>query len=217
MTEQTLVAQIRDGKGKEDARRLRRNGMIPAVVYGHHDEPVHIFLNPQELTKVLRRGAGDRTLIDLTIEGGKGRPQKTRVILKDKQMDTLKGMLLHVDLYRIAMDEELSLSIPIHIVGKAEGVEKGGIVDQILRELEIRCLPSDIPPPIEVDVTSLEIGDAIHVRDLKVAKATILTDPDQAIVAVAAPTVFEEAAPEEVEAAEEGMEVTEEAPEEEAE
>jgi len=216
MTEQTLIAQVRDGKGKEDARRLRRNGMIPAVVYGHHDEPLHISLNPQELTKVLRRGAGDRTLIDLTIEGGKGRPQKTRVILKDRQMDTLKGRLLHVDLYRIAMDEELSLSIPIHIVGKAEGVEKGGIIDQILREIELRCLPSDIPPPIEVDVTPLDIGDAIHVRDLKVVKATILTDPDQAIVAVAAPTVLEEAAPEEVEAAEEEVEVTEEAPEEEA-
>jgi len=197
MEERGLVAQFRIGKGKKEARRLRRQGLIPAIVYRHHEAPIPISLNPHDLTKVLRGGAGERTLINLTIEGLEDGPITKKVILKDKQTDPLKNLWLHADLYGIAMDEEISVDVPIYVVGKAAGVEKGGVLEQILREIEVKCLPANIPPKIELDVSSIEIGDAIHVADIQLERAKILTDPEQAVVTVVPPTVLEEAVAEE--------------------
>ncbi|RLB05528.1 MAG: 50S ribosomal protein L25 [Deltaproteobacteria bacterium] len=197
MEERLLVAQFRKGRGKEEARRLRRQGLIPAIVYGHKEAPIPITLNPQELARVLRGNSGERTLINLTIEGLNDGPITRTVILKEKQIDPLKRTLLHADLYSIAMDEEIYVDVPIHIVGKAIGVEKGGVLEQILREIELKCLPTDIPPSIEVDVTHLDIGDAVHVGDIKLEKVKILTDPELAVVTVVPPTVVKEAVAEE--------------------
>ncbi|MBW2039804.1 MAG: 50S ribosomal protein L25/general stress protein Ctc [Deltaproteobacteria bacterium] len=197
MEEGVLVAQFRTGRGKEQARRLRRQGLIPAIVYGHRVAPIPIILNAQYLAKVLRGEAGDRTLINLTIEGLGDGPISKTVILKEKQIDPLKRTLLHVDLYSIAMDEEVYVDVPIHIVGKAAGVEKGGVLEQILREIEVKCLPTDIPPRIEVDISCLDIGDVFHVEDIKLEKVKILADPEQAVVTVAPPAVLEEAVAEE--------------------
>jgi large subunit ribosomal protein L25 len=218
MEKRSLAAQWREGKGKEEARRLRHQGLIPAVVYGQRQETIPVTLNPQELAKVLHGGAGERTLINLTIEGLKDGPITKTVILKEKQIDPLKRTWLHVDLYTIAMDEEISVGIPVRIVGKAPGVTvQGGILEQVLREIEVKCLPSDIPSSIDVDVSALEIGDSIHVAEITLEKAKILADPGQTVVTVVAPKEEVVAAVEEVaegEVAEEAAEEKEEAEEE---
>lgn len=192
MEERTLVVQWRTGKGKEEARRLRNQGLIPAVVYGQREEAIPVTLNPQELSKVLRGGAGERTLINLTIEGLQDGPLTKTVILKEKQIDPLKRTLLHVDLYTIAMDEEIYVDVPIHIVGKSPGVEQGGVLEQVLREIEVKCLPGDIPSRIDVDVSALDVGDSIHVGDITLEKAKIQVDPEHTLVTVVPPTVYEE-------------------------
>jgi large subunit ribosomal protein L25 len=204
MENRSLAVQVRTDKGKEAARKLRHQGLVPAVVYGHREEPIHITLNPQELSRVLKGGAGERALINLTIEGSSQGPITKTVILKDKQLDPLKRTLVHADLYAIAMDEEIHVNVPIHIIGKAVGAAKGGLIEHILREIEIKCFPADIPPRIEVDVTSLDIGDSIHVADISLEKAKIMTDVGQTIVTLVPP------AKEEVVAVAEVAEVVEE-------
>jgi large subunit ribosomal protein L25 len=206
----SLAAQWREGKGKEDARRLRNQGLIPAVVYGQRAETIPVTLNPQELAKVLHEGAGERTLINLTIEGLKDGPITKTVILKEKQIDPLKRTWLHVDLYSIAMDEAINVNIPVRIVGKAAGVAQGGIVEQILREIEVKCLPTDIPSSIDVDVSPLEIGHSIHVAEITLEKAKILADPGQTIVTIVPPKEEAVAAVEEVVAEEAEVEAGEE-------
>jgi large subunit ribosomal protein L25 len=217
MEKRSLAAQWREGKGKEDARRLRNQGLIPAVVYGQRAETIPVCLNPQELAKVLHGGAGERTLINLSIEGLEDGPITKTVILKEKQIDPLKRTLLHVDLYTIAMDEEINVGIPVRLVGKAAGVAQGGILEQVLREIEVKCLPADIPPSIDVDVSALNIGDSLHVADITLEKAKILADPGQTVVTIVPPkeevvAAVEEVAAEEAEAeaAEEKEEVEEE-------
>jgi large subunit ribosomal protein L25 len=187
MENRSLAVQIRTDTGKEAARRLRHQGLIPAVVYGHREEPIHITINPQELGKVLKGGAGERALINLTIEGEASGPITKTVILKDKQLDPIKRTLIHADLYAIAMDEEIHVNVPIHIVGKAAGAANGGLIEHILREIEIKCFPGDIPPRIDVDVTALNIGDSIHVADISLEKAKIVTDVGQTIVTLVPP------------------------------
>jgi large subunit ribosomal protein L25 len=205
MENRSLAVHVRTGKGKEAARKLRHQGLIPAVVYGQREEPIHITLNPQELAKVLHSGAGERTLINLTIEGSQHGPITKTVILKEKQIDPLKRTLVHADLYAIAMDAEIHVDVPVHIVGKAIGAAKGGMIEHILREIEVKCLPGDIPARIDVDVSSLDIGDSIHVADITLEKAKILADPGQTIVTVVPPVKEEVVAVEEVaEVAEEG-------------
>jgi large subunit ribosomal protein L25 len=221
MKDKSLAVRLRTGKGKEEARRLRNQGLIPAVVYGQREEAIPVTLNPQQLTKALRGGAGERSLINLTIEGLQDGPVTKTVILKEKQIDPLKRTLLHVDLYTVAMDEKIHVAIPVHLVGKSVGVELGGVLEQVLREIEVECLPGDIPPSIDVDVSALDIGDSIHVADITLEKAKILVDPDQTLVTVVPPTVYEEPVVEEevveIEAAEEEKEEKEEAAEEESE
>jgi large subunit ribosomal protein L25 len=187
MEKVSLAAQWREGKGKEDARRLRNQGLIPAVVYGQRAETIPVTLNPQELAKVLHGGAGERTLINLTIEGLKDGPITKTVILKEKQIDPMKRTWLHVDLYSIAMDEAINVNIPVRLVGKAAGLAQGGIVEQILREIEVKCLPTDIPAGIDVDISALEIGHSIHVAEITIEKAKIQADPGQTIVTVVPP------------------------------
>jgi len=187
MENRPLAVQMRTDTGKEAARKLRHQGLIPAVVYGHREEPIHITLNPLELGKVLKGGAGERALINLTIEGAASGPITKTVILKDKQLDPIKRTMIHADLYAIAMDEEIHVNVPIHIVGKAIGAANGGLIEHILREIEIKCFPGDIPPRIDVNVTALNIGDSIHVADISLEKAKIVTDVGQTIVTLVPP------------------------------
>ncbi len=201
MERRELEVFYRAETGKGPARRLRRHGMVPAIFYGPREEPIPLAVRLSDLRKILSQPGTRRSFLTLVIKGMDGAEVQKLAILKEVQRDTLKDVLLHVDFQGIAMEEEIYMEVPIHVVGKAKGVEKGGVLEVNLREIEVKCLPEKLPSRIDVDVSDLDIGDAIHVGDLTIEGVKILTDPDQAIVTVVPPTVEEEAA-EEAEAVE---------------
>jgi large subunit ribosomal protein L25 len=211
-----LVAEVRDATGKGVARRLRAAGRIPAVVYGKGAESKAISIDPSALQRLLQSGgAGMNTLIELSVDG------TTRTVLvKELQREPVRGRPLHTDFYLVDLDQTVEVSVPIHLVGRAPGVELGGILDHPLREIELECLPRAIPEGVEVDVSALQVGDSIHVRDLELPEgASVRTDENLAVASVVAPVVVEEPVveePEEGEEAEEGeaVEGAEAAPEE---
>lgn len=201
MTEMGLAAELREGVGKGRARKIRGSGKIPAVLYGRGKPTVSITLDPRALERLLQTSeAGLNTLIDLRLPS-EGRADEKVVLVKEMQRDPVRGSLLHVDLYEVDLTQIVAVSIPVHLRGKPKGVEMGGVLDHPMRELEIECLPRAIPDGIEVDVSQLEIGDGIHVRDLSLPKGVELrSDPDLSVAHVSAPAV--EATAPEVEGAE---------------
>ena len=201
MERRQLEAIPRKQLGKGPCRRLRREGFVPAIFYGYKETPLPLAVRASHLKKLLSKAEARASFIDLRIKGENGNEVRKLVLLKEIQRDPVKDIYLHVDLYGVAMDEEIYMEVPIHLVGRPVGVEKGGILEQILREVEVKGLPGDIPPRIDVDVSSLDIGDAVHVEDLRLEKIKIMADPDQAIATVIAPTVEEEEVEEEAEGA----------------
>jgi large subunit ribosomal protein L25 len=199
-----LEVFLRAGKGKEAARRIRREGKIPAVLYGRRMETFHLSLKPEDLKKILTRGARENTLIGLKVSGTESdQVGKPVVMLKDLQIHPISQSYLHADFYAVAMDEKVEVEVPIRLAGKPEGIKTGGILAQALRELRIRCLPSNIPEFVEVDVRGLNIGDSTHVRDIPPSeKYEVLTDPDIPLASVAPP--ISEAKYEEIVTAPEG-------------
>ncbi len=185
-----LTAELREGRGKGAARRLRAKGLIPAILYGPRSQPISLTVSRKELAKALRTEAGGNVLIDLEIKDG-DLPSRKVVMLKEVQYDYLGKEILHTDFYEVAMDVMITVEVPIHLVGRPEGAKLGGILDQIRRVVEIQCLPGDIPNSIEVDVSSLKIGDSIHISDIKFEKGKILTDPEETVATVLAPIVEE--------------------------
>jgi large subunit ribosomal protein L25 len=186
-----VSAQSRSSRGKNEARRLRARGMIPAVVYGGKSDAVAVSVDPKTLLKVLRSEAGRNTILSLDLgDGG-----KTSAILKNWQVDPINEKFIHADFYRIAMDVALKVKVPIQAVGEARGVKvDAGILEIIMREVEVECLPGDIPERIEVDVTDLGIHGAIRVSELKISdKVKILDEADQIVLHVV--SVKEEVAP----------------------
>jgi len=204
VAENELVVQVREGTGKGVARKLRATGHIPGVCYGRSAPSIGIALNPRALDRLLTEStAGMNTLIDLRVEGG-GAYDGKPMLVKELQRDPVTGSMLHVDLYAVDLQQAIQVSVPIHVTGTAEGVKMGGILDQALRELELECMPEAIPQEIPVDVSALEIGQSLHVRDLALPEGvTLQSDPDLAVVLVAAPAAEEEVAAE----VEEGAEV----------
>jgi large subunit ribosomal protein L25 len=191
MAEISITAKSRDERGKNAARRIRREGLIPAVVYGGKGENVAVAVDPKALLKVIRSEAGRNAILKLEI-GGKG---ATNAILKSWQVDPIKENFLHADFYRIAMDVAIRVTIPVVTKGEARGVKvDAGILEVVLREIEVECLPGDIPERIEVDVTGLGINDALRVSDIpEIAKVKVLESSDQVVVHVV--SVKEEVAP----------------------
>jgi len=191
MAEIVVRATNRAERGKNEIRRLRRQGMIPAVVYGGKGDNIALAVDPKSLQKVLRSEAGRNAILKLDITGAGA----TNAILKSWQVDPIKESFLHADFYRIAMDVAIRVTIPVQIKGEARGVKvDGGILELIMREIEVECLPGDIPERIEADVSDLGINGALRVSDLSVtAKVKILEGPDQVVVHVV--SVKEEAAP----------------------
>jgi large subunit ribosomal protein L25 len=175
----TVEAKLREASDKNAARRLRTTGLIPAVLYGAKKDPRAIAVDPKQILKILRSASGHNTIFDLNIEG-----EDAKAMVVDWQYEPLKGSLLHVDLKRIAMDQKMRLSVPVHIEGEAKGTkEEGGLLDLVLREIQIECLPADIPSHITVDVTNLGVGDAIRVSELQqTASVKYLNDPDALVV-----------------------------------
>jgi large subunit ribosomal protein L25 len=160
----SVVATPREGRfNKNAARRVRVSGKIPAVVYGAGQESVAVTVDPRVITKILHSDSGHNTIFDLDVTGG----SLVKAMIVDWQHEPIKGALLHIDLKRIAMDKMMTVSVPIQLVGVPVGVKaQGGILEHVLREVEIECLPSDIPSHLDVDVSNLELNGAIHVSDL---------------------------------------------------
>jgi len=179
--------------------------MIPAVFYGPRSKTVPLVLDPKELKKTLQTEAGANVLIDLDIRNAGDIGRKV-VMVKDLQIHPLQRSILHADFYEVAMDELVNVEVPIHLIGKSEGVKVGGILEQVRRVIEIQCLPGDIPKFIEVDVTALKIGDSIHVENIHVEKAKILAETNFTIATVVPPAAEEKKVVEEAvaEAAAEG-------------
>jgi large subunit ribosomal protein L25 len=188
------------------ARKLRATGRIPGVCYRRNAEPLAVSLDPRELDLVIRNSStGINTLIDLKVAGG-GDFDGRQVLVKELQRNPISGAYLHADLYAVDLKQTIHVSVPIQIKGIAIGVtQSAGILDHATRELDVECLPNAIPEEFAVDVSELEIGDSIHVRDLEVLKGVeILNDPDVSIVSVVAPVAVEEEAPAEEELEAEG-------------
>jgi large subunit ribosomal protein L25 len=204
MERPVLSAEIREGVGKGKARKLRAKGLIPAIFYSPKSQSVPLVIDSKEFVKTLQTEAGENVLIDLNIRKGDQADRKV-VMVKDIQIDPLQGTTLHTDFYEVAMNEMVTVEVPIHLVGKPEGIKMGGILEQIRRVIQIQCLPGDIPKRIDVDVSPLKIGDSIHVQDIQTEKAKILFDTNFTIATVVPPVVEEKKVVEEVvaEAAEE--------------
>lgn len=177
-------------RGKNEARRLRASGRIPATVYGAKKDPVAVSVDPKQISRILHSETGHNSIFDLKVGD-----EDAKAMIVDWQYDPLKGNLLHIDLKRIAMDQVMQVSVPIHLVGEAPGVkQQGGILDQVLREVEIECLPGDIPSHIDADVTQLIFGAVLRVADLpQSGSIKFITESNQAVAHITA--VKEEVAP----------------------
>jgi large subunit ribosomal protein L25 len=189
----TVVSALpRPERGKNEARRLRVSGRIPAVVYGAFKEPVAISLNPKDITKIIHSKTGHNSIFDLAIEGG----ETTPVIVADEAYDPIRSHLLHIDLRRIDLTRKLKVAVPVHVTGEARGVkQQGGILDVVTRSVEIECVPDDIPNQFDVDVTELMIGNSIRVSELTLKEGVrVLTSGDAVIAHVVG--IKEEAAAE---------------------
>ncbi len=210
MADNQLAVDLREETGKGSARKMRAAGRIPGICYGAGADPTWISLDPRELEKLMSASAaGINTLIDLAGPGGL---DGKLVMIKDLQRDPIAGHLLHADLYTVDVEKSIQVSVPVHLAGSAQGVKMGGIQDQVLREVELSCLPRAIPEELRVDVTQLGVGDSIHVRDIALPEGvTLLTDAALSVVAIVAPAVAA-AEEEEGEEAEAAAEVAEEAP-----
>lgn len=195
----TLNAQVRAERGKNEMRRLRREGLVPAVLYGHGDTNQALVVRAQELDKLLASVAVENTIIDLSVDGGAPTP----ILVREIQQHATKPHILHIDFFQIRAGEKIQLDIPIRLHGTPVGVrESGGVLQEVLRELRVECFPRDIPEAVDLEIGDLAIGDVIHVRDVSLPKAEILNDEDLVIATVAAPSVVE--LPEDEEGAEEG-------------
>jgi large subunit ribosomal protein L25 len=165
---------------KNHARRVRREGLIPAVVYGAGQPSVALTVDPRIITRILHSGAGHNTIFDLNIEGG----ASGKAMIVDWQNEPIKGHLLHIDLKRIAMDKAMRVSVPVQLIGTALGVKtQGGILSQVLHEVEIECLPGNIPSHIDVDISNLEMNQSIHISDLPHSDKLKFLDDENAVVA----------------------------------
>jgi len=181
MAEVSITAKARDDRGKNAARRIRREGLIPAVVYGGKGDNMTVAVDPKSLLKVLRSESGRNTILKLDIGGS-----ATNAILKSWQVDPIREHFLHADFYRIAMDVAIRVTVPIATKGEARGVKvDAGILELVIREIEVECLPGDIPERIEVNVEDLGINDALRVSDIPaISKVKVLSPPDQVVVHV---------------------------------
>jgi large subunit ribosomal protein L25 len=194
----TLEAVKRDGRGKNEARRLRAAGRIPGVVYGTHKDGkapqgVSVAVDPKEVFRILHSDSGVNTLINLRLDGG-----ETRVMVKEYQLDPVTHSLLHADFYQLAMDKAITVTVPIVLKGEARGVKlQGGLVDFVTRDIEVECLPTDIPEHIDVDISELMLNQSIRLRDIpQNPKWKAITDGDTMLVHVVMPKAEESAAAE---------------------
>ena len=195
MAQNTLEVSVRQKPGKSGAKEVRRDGNIPAILYGKGTEPTMLAVNPAALKQALSTEAGENTLLELTFNDGSKETKKLS-LLRDIQYDFLTSKPIHFDFQALDINKRITVNVPVKIVGKAKGIKEGGILEEILRDIPVECLPKDIPNSFEIDVTDLDIGHSIHVRALKVSEDfNILKDDDETIVTILAPKLEVEAAP----------------------
>lgn len=200
----TLDAQIRKESKKGPSRRLRAEGLTPAIFYGSHTEPVMLSVKSFDLKKVVEKGRKESVFVKLDIADGEKKKEKLS-ILKDVQINTLKKSVDHADFYEIRMDRELTIDVPISLTGEAPGVEDGGELSTLKRELKISGLPSILPEIVEVDISNLGIGDSVKVGDVRLADGVNILDADDVViasVAIARAAILEAEVEEETEAEE---------------
>ena len=192
----TINASSREGVGKGPTRRLRAQGMIPAAVYGEGGDAAAVAVSAKEIATILRSGTGHNTIFKLALPQNDGEP--ANVIIKDYQVDPVRGRLLHADLLRLSMTTTTRVSVSVETIGEPPGVKtEGGILELQLRDIEVECLPGDIPEHLKVDVSNLQIGDHVTVADLVYdrGKVKLLVDDHQIVAGVLAPRMIEEVAP----------------------
>ncbi len=176
--------------GKGGARKARAAGQIPGVVYGHGEEPVAVAVDVREFQNALRTHKGGNAIVNLKVG-----PAEYTTLVRDAQYDPVSNAVLHLDFQHVSLTETIEVDVPVHAVGIAAGVKDGGgILEMIVRTVSVRCLPTTIPDFINMDVVALQIGESLHVRDIKVEGVTILSDPDTTLITIVPPTV-EEVAP----------------------
>ena len=189
MDQAVLAAQVRKTKGKGAARRLRRNNQIPAIFYGPKTEPIMLAVDYPELKRIIMKSASDTMILNLEVQSDQG-TETRKVMLKELMTDPVKDAFLHADFYEISMDKEITVDIPIRLTGTPEGVTMGGILQHVRRELTISCLPDNLIDSIEVDVSALKIGEALHIDDIVLPEGVISVDEGHlAIAAVNAPSI----------------------------
>ncbi len=184
-----IQVEIREPGSSNQARRLRRDGKIPAVLYGEDRDPRSIVVNPRDLVRILTSDQGENTILSLSVGDGQGQT----ALIHDYQVDPISHRILHADFKRISMDVEVEVQVPVHILGEPLGVRRdGGVLDQVVRELTVRCLPGAIPDSFDIDVSKLEIGDSVHVSDIVAPEGVVIDeDMEQTIANVAPPQELE--------------------------
>jgi len=206
-----LVVQNRSILGSAEARRLRRQGLVPGVLYGQ-EKPVAISIPERDLRTALTGAGGTNAVLDVVVDGG----QSHASVLKEFQRDAVRGTITHVDLQEVRLDQTIHATVPLQLVGEAVGTKEGGVLTQAVIELNVEALPLEVPAALEFDISGLHIGDSAHLSDVVLPQGvTLLDDGETVFASVAQPT--REAAPEEAAEGEEGAEPTAEAPAAEAE
>lgn len=184
--ELTLKAEPREGTGKGVAHRLRAEGRVPGILYGHGMKPMPIHVSGLDLLHLFHQSGGSSVLVDLEVNG-----KKHLAIPREIQRDHIRGRFVHVDFLAVRRNEKVKLTVEVHEVGEAPGIRAGGVIEHHLREIEVECLPSDVPESIEADISSLEIGDMLRVGDIvPPAGVTILSDPDLPVISVVTPAAL---------------------------
>ena len=191
-----INAQPRTEAGRNAVKKIKQAGLVPAVIYGAKDPARNIQIVERELARLLDHAASESVLVEVNIQDNGASTSRTALI-QEVQHHPVSGKVLHLDLHVVAMDELMTAEVAVETTGEAVGVTTGGgVLEVILRELEIECLPGDLPESIPVDVSKLNIGDSIHVKDLALPRGvTVLNDAELSVVSVAAPTVEEETSP----------------------
>lgn len=175
-----ILAKPRVGRGKNDARRVRRHGFIPVTVYGGGGETIAAVAPLRELAAILRSEAGRNTIFTIEVEG----IGESEVMFHDRQIDPVRGRLIHADLTRLVKGQKIEVTVPLHLVGEPVGVrESQGVLEQVVREIEIRCEPRDIPDTIDVDVSNLNVHDVLHVSDIQVPSNVEILNPQELVIA----------------------------------
>lgn len=196
--EQKLIAEKRDGTGKGVARKLRASGRVPGILYGHGMEPIGLSVDAKELFHLFHTGAGTNVLVDLVVDGA-----EHLAMPREIQRDHIKGRFVHVDFLVVSRDEKITVSVPVRVVGESPGLKAGGVLEHHLWELQVECLPTDVPEAIQADISQLEIGSSLRVADLTPPDgATFLTNAEESVVAVAQPQMAVELEEEAAEAVE---------------